>query len=556
MPGSIDLIVPTLTTPGPNYAQQINQDLGQVASHTHDGVDAGASIDIANQLCNEDLDIESHNLTNVRSVDLNDNPTVLTGTQDVNCLCVVNNVLGFNNSDGNFIPIVNSGGVVVPNLGFTNWTPRSAVVTANFSVLYTDTYNLVNINSAGGAITGTLPIAAAIVSPGANPSPIGRLYLFKDVSGHAGTNAITIQVAPASGNTFANTASTTTININNNFGYVAIYTDGINTWFVWDADVLNNEILALNESLLQIKNTSQIDVDNTSAVVVSGGVYSQSGGLYQQSASTISVVGCTATCSGGTQAMTGSCAWTFQSTSVCTFASGSTLTVNGTLQGTTTGGSFTIASTLNVSGSLNLNSGSTTSAAGQLNLGGTTTLSGVVNGAATFSSLSITGDSLTVTSDVNSLISNAGKTVISGELLATNSSISSGTYTCDPSGSYDRVLALALTPSSNITINLPATRDVGRIITILDGTGADPTVAPGYSVTINGNGGNFPNFTDAPGTTVPPVSSIQLQSAGQLYPPSSGGPFGVQGAGWFITFLWSGSLWSIIGQSPNILFTT
>ena len=105
MAGEISYTIPSLVTVGPEYAQEINTALAAIMTHNHDGVDAGASIDIAAQVCNEDLSLEAHNLTNVRSVAFDNQPSALTGSQDVNCIYVNQENLGFNNNDGIFVPI-------------------------------------------------------------------------------------------------------------------------------------------------------------------------------------------------------------------------------------------------------------------------------------------------------------------------------------------------------------------------------------------------------------------------------------------------------------------
>lgn len=481
MAGDIDLTVPNLTTPGPQYAQQISDDLDTISTHNHDGVSAGAQIDLSVQLCNNDLSIVSHNLTNVRSVELNDNPSKLTGTQDVNCLYINQNVLGFNDSDGNFIPIANGGGVIVTNQAFTNWSQRPGVVTANFSVLAVDPYNLVHINSAGGAITGTLPICANIVSPGASSSPVGRLYLFKDVSGHAGTHPITIQVAPASGNTFGNASFTTSIVINNNFGYVAIYTDGIDTWFVWSSDVLNEEVFALNTSLLQIKQSSQIVVDASSAIVNSAGTYSQTGGTFGLAGGVAASLASSTLAVSGTSAVTwsGSANETFGSGTSETFAAGSTLTCNGTLAGTTTGGTFTIASTCTVSGTLNL--------PGATNLNGTGTISG--SGYSLTGALSVTGGvvvcaaSAAILLDDSCQLTNHGHTILFAEEPNTAIVAAGATYTCDTSTILDNQIGLVTGTSGGTVVVLPVNPVQGRKIRLFSIGNA-----VGTTYTIDGNG--------------------------------------------------------------------
>jgi hypothetical protein len=514
MAGEIELTVPNLVTQGPAYATQISDDLEVIATHTHDGVNAGAQIDISGQLCNNDLSIVSHNLTNVRSVQLNDNPSQLTGSQDVNCLYVNQNALGFNNDDGIFIPITSGNTLAITTLPFTNLTPRSATVTSNFAILYTDTYNLININSSGGAITGTLPIAAQIT-----PVAAGRLYIFRDVGLAAGTNNITLQVAPASGNTFADGAQTSFV-INNYGGYVLLYTDGVSKWYVWGQNVYNNgETVTFNDGNLNLLSSSTMIVDGSSVLDVKGTFGVSNGGeafiengshvLIEDTSSM--VFSGTATCQFGTGT---SC--TFASGSSCTAVSGSTVSINGTLQGTTTGGILTHTGELTVSG------GSSTFYSTQ----STTILGTVAITGNTSSSIAYSGKGAT--------ISNQGMTSLYGETCALTTVSSSGaSYTCDSGSTLDNVVGI-LTDNTGTTwaIALPASPAVGRTITILDASGQDTTTSPGYSVVLNGNGHNIGNLQSATG------GSAATQTIG-----SNGGNAIV--GWWAVTVMWTGNVWAI-----------
>lgn len=486
MPGEIALIVPTLTTPGPAYATQISNDLATIATHTHDGVNAGASIDIGAQVCNEDLSVNGHNLSNVRSLELNNNPAQLTGSQDVNCLYVNANALGFNNNAGIFVPITSGNSLAITSIPLTNFSPRTGTITSNASILYSDTYNLINVNPSGGAITITLPVAAAIT-----PIPAMRLYLFRDIGFAAGTHSITIQVAPASGNTFGNAASTTSFVVNNSGGYVGIYTDGVSKWFVWTQNVYQDENISLQTSDLALTAASNITLDGTSTIQSAGTfiqVGTSGGGIELAAAATLLIQGASqAVWSGaGTAAVwqTGT-AETRQSGATETFQSGSTLTLNGTVAG-----SFLSS----------------------------VTFTGTFAGAGT-----------------SSVLSNVGTTKISGETYAVT--VVGGNYTCDTTSGYlDRVVAITTTPSYAGTITLPASPSVGRLITICDGNGTNPSTAPGFSVTLNGNGNSIVQWGGTGG--VGGTYSIAAVGGGS---PSA---VGAQ-AGWNMTIIWTGSVWAL-----------
>lgn len=518
MANDIEYTVPDLTTQGPEYAADVSEALTVIQNHDHDGVNNGATIDIAGQSCNADLSLEHHNLSNLRSIEFDSEPAKLTGSQDVLCLYVNQGNLGFNTSDGTFVPIT-AGDFLAPSAlsNFLNFVMRAngVPVTADFSILNTDNYNLIAIDSSGGAITGTLPIAANI-----QPGAVGRLYIFRDASGAAVTHPITIQVAPASGNTFADDGSTSFV-LNTKGGYVAIYTDGVNKWFTWTQNTYQGEVVAMNGgSTLQFDANSSIDILPGTGGIQNQALYLQSGGAFELQNSTNVM-------SGGTLALTASTAVTWSSSATCTFATGTTCTFQ---SGT----------------AVDLAAGSTCTASGTLNLGGATVLSGTVNGTATYTALTLTGASLTLAGGFTSDISNSGMTHTAGE--AFNVVAVSGNYTVDSSGThFDRYLSLQLTASSSWTITLPSTPNAGRLLTIADGTGQDPGAAPGYSVTLDGNGNNILKFGLAStnggtgGEAGGSAGSLVFDAPGTTLPA----PGNVQGSGWAVTLIWTGSIWAI-----------
>lgn len=493
MAGSIDLTIPNLTTPGPEYAQEINTNLAQIASHTHDGVDAGASIDIAAQECLEDLSIDGHNLAGVRSVEFENQPGQLTGSQDVNCLYVNQNNLGFNNDDGIFVPIT-AGNNLAPSpfSSITNWTPRSATITANFSVLYTDTYNLININSAGGAITGTLPIAAQI-----QPTAAGRFYIFRDVGRQASTHNITIQVASGSGNTFGDSTSTTFV-INNSGGYVGIYTDGVSKWWTWTQNVFNSEILSMTNGTLtmsnveqQLTNGSLIIGDNTAGIELQGALIMASG-------------------SGTAFEGTATCA--FVNTSVCSFSNASQISMSG---GTT----FTSSGIVNCSGQVNISGGLDWNGAG---ITGTANLTGTLG-----------GTSATISFNRGSTITNGGSTNLYG-VNAALTLLSAGTYNIDSGTNLDFAIGVLTAATGAWVINLPASPSTGRTIRVFDVTGFDPDSST-YTVALNGNGHSI----GMPGEPPSLISSLALD--------------GGFGGFWSVDVMFNGTIWNIVAEVYALL---
>lgn len=481
--------VPTLTESGPLYATEVSNALVTISTHMHTGTGDGYQINIAGQLVQNDLSLQGFNLSNTKSVEFISQPAALTGSQDVNCVYVNQNNLGFNNNDGIFVPITSGNTLAIISLPFTNWTPRTGYLTSNFSILYTDTYNLLEIDSTGGPITGTLPIANTIV-----PVAAGRLYLFRDISGTAGLNNITIRVAVGSGNVFATGA--TSITINNNGGYVGIWTDGINTWYPFTQNMYNFESTSYLSGAIGLRQSSQLLVDNTSTVLISGGTLDVTGGL-ATFATASSVLIDTST----QVNVRNNSKFTWQSTSLQehqsgssdTYDAGSIITLNGTVNGTTTGGTLTFGS--NVIFNNTTISNGTFNLPGLTNLNGTSVISGTGNSLIGTIQVSGTGGfngsgHTTISWDQTSNITNLGTNVIGGMVATSVLLTSPTTYTCDSSGTQlDNYVGCVMGNSTSYTVKLPASPTIGRIITI--GAANDVSAFSGFGLTVNGNGHNI-----------------------------------------------------------------
>ena len=306
---NMSLPVPNLTDPGPDYATNVNASLDIVDGHTHTGAPTdGLQLDLSRQTCAGDVQLNDHNLGTSRSLEFVSQPGDLTGSQDVNCLCVVNNVLGFNNSVGTFLPLTGSSTAPI-----TNFTPIA--VTTNHVILPSDTYNVIDCNAAS-PITITLPAIGAIT-----PNPIGRWFFIRDTSGAAATNPITIAVASASGNTFPTSGTTATIS--SNFGYMAFYTDGISFWYAWTQNAYGQG------DVLNLRTGAVLNVDTGATVNVASGA----------------AVGLTA---GSTLTAAGAVGLT----------AGSTLTAAGAV-GLTAGSTLTAAGTATVTGALTIDAAAT-----------------------------------------------------------------------------------------------------------------------------------------------------------------------------------------------------
>lgn len=441
---NMKLIVPTLQDPGPAYAQSISNDLVVIDGHDHDGVNGGVQINIAGQLIEDDLSLDGYNLSNVRSIQFQNNPSILTGSQDINSIYVEQNTLGFNDNNGVFVPIVQDGYLVINNaVYFTNFSIRS--VSSNFTILPTDTYNTININSTGGAVTGTLPIAATIT-----PNAAGRVFLFNDEGGDAATHNITIQVAVASGNTFNNGA--TSFVINSNGGYFAIFTDGVSVWNLWTQNVYNSEVLTLNDSGLDLIGGT-IGLNNTSAMTVSANSSITSQGTTHLTGSSVTIIDDTSVV-----ALENSVAVTWSNTANETFHTGTSVTHQ---------------------------AGSTITMAGSETMSGTLTLSGTVTGTSTFTGTLNGSSSPTISFDYTGSISNRGNTTVFGLYNEVNYMTAAGTYNCDNGTIIDNTVGIELTTGgANWNVDLPSSPANGRVITICDVLGPNVGTSS-YNVYIN-----------------------------------------------------------------------
>lgn len=379
--GAMHLPVPTTTEPGPQYANDVNTCLTYLSNHTHDGsYNGGTPIDLSIQTCLGNLSINSNNLTNVRSIEFISQPSQLTGSQDVNSIYVNQNNLGFNNSNGIFVPITNGNTLAITTLSLTNFSIR--LVSSSFVILSTDTYNTVDMNSIGGPFDGYLPLSATIT-----PVASGRLFLFRDVGLAAGTNPITIHTQGA--DVFADGTKSTFI-LNTNGGYVGFYTDGSGNWFTFTQNTYSYETLNLTNSTLALNGSSYLNMNNGALQTFASG-----SGLVIYSGTSVSI-GATAVFTGTGGIIVGS-SGTVSLNSTNTFSVGTTtfnssaiLDVNGiaSFSGTTTyGGTTTIGGTLSLVGTTTLYGAGATIASG----GSLTTLSGGSQTFASGSTLSLAG---------------------------------------------------------------------------------------------------------------------------------------------------------------------
>lgn len=128
---NMNLVVPGVGTEiGPNYANEINNDLSILDAHNHT-IGNGAPIPSSGLLINADLSMNDTNLISIRSLRLQDQGGVLSGGSDLACLYNNGGNLYFNDSSGNQIAITAAGGVAGSPGSIANLvSPASATYTA------------------------------------------------------------------------------------------------------------------------------------------------------------------------------------------------------------------------------------------------------------------------------------------------------------------------------------------------------------------------------------------------------------------------------------------
>jgi len=112
MTTNMNLIVPTVgQEPGPDWATDINADLGILDQHDHSS-GSGVQITPAGININTDFSINSHNLTTVKTVNFSNQSASLAGTApNLGCVYVAGGELYYNDEAGNVVKITNSGNV-------------------------------------------------------------------------------------------------------------------------------------------------------------------------------------------------------------------------------------------------------------------------------------------------------------------------------------------------------------------------------------------------------------------------------------------------------------
>jgi len=188
---NMNLSLPTVsTTPGPQWASDINTALSTVDSHNHTSGN-GVQIPSSGININGDLTFNSYNATTLRSVRFASNPSVLSLGTDLGCLYNVNGNLYWNSGAGAQVQLTIGGALNATSIGGIG----GDYATSTASVFYTSLANTFTFWRSNN-VNATLDVGSVKVR---FPSA-GAFYVGLNASNSMATNIdLTLPVAlPAS----------------------------------------------------------------------------------------------------------------------------------------------------------------------------------------------------------------------------------------------------------------------------------------------------------------------------------------------------------------------
>ena len=247
----LDLPTPT-ETEGPEWAQKLNDALTLVDSHDHSS-GKGARVTVSGLNIDADLEFNSNSALELTS-SAYDNQSAVLSSSNKRAIYVKDGDLYYNNNNGVAVQI-------------TTGTSTSAATSADFlaySVVNVTT-TPVTINSAGSDNLYWVNTSSAktINLPAASAVDPGRFYIFRDVSGNAGTNNITI--TPNGGDLIEGSAGSLTVDVDD--GTVTLASDGTSGWYrVQEPKLLSGVKLSGTTT-----NSGTISGGTLSGATISGG---------------------------------------------------------------------------------------------------------------------------------------------------------------------------------------------------------------------------------------------------------------------------------------------
>lgn len=215
----MDLEIPVIDeTEDPQWSQDFNDNFEVIKNHTHANGD-GVNITTAALTIDDDLPINGHNVIGTRTVrfsNLGADP--VAGTDVVN-LYAKNGDVYWNNASGAHVRITNGLGLNI-SVGTAN-VFATVSVNSNQTILSTDTYDYLQVDSTSTAIS--------IFLPAANTVTAGRFYYIKDYNGSAATHNISI--IPNGANVID--GQNTTLVLQDNHSAILLVSDGGSSWDVF-----------------------------------------------------------------------------------------------------------------------------------------------------------------------------------------------------------------------------------------------------------------------------------------------------------------------------------
>ena len=210
----LDLPTPSVTV-GPTWAQDVNDAFDLVDAHDHSS-GKGVKVKPNGMNINDNLDIQEHELENVEAVELVDLVAILSGISNALKIHAYGGDLYFTNDSGTAVQITD-GGSIVSSPGAASIFEVTAIST-NLVISSSDTFVYLMIDTTSSR-TITLPLASSVTP--------GRIYIAKDVSGQADTNAITISCSGAD-----TTDGSASYSIDEEYASRMFVSDGVSKWHV------------------------------------------------------------------------------------------------------------------------------------------------------------------------------------------------------------------------------------------------------------------------------------------------------------------------------------
>jgi len=253
------LTIPTpLVDPGPEYADEISNDLPIIAQHRHTGASNqdGYQVPTAGIDIDADLSFNGFNATSLRTVRFAEQITTPAGVGDIGVVYFLNGNLWINNGSG--VPVEITAGSAL-NVTVSNSYPAK-VLAGNYTINSSDGYIIFEVDTTANRII-TLPQASTVAN--------GRFVIIKDATGTANTHPITINAAGSD-----TIDGVTSYVIKANYGVVELISNGTNAWHVFSGSQTaynNNEILNFTGTTFDDITSPQLNLNYGSITSFSAG---------------------------------------------------------------------------------------------------------------------------------------------------------------------------------------------------------------------------------------------------------------------------------------------